>query len=118
MAKHCGSSCSDNECKTRRNCACMCSPLQATSFKLRDGCVDACNGELSQIPTSIDDYLCRVFNRPDVLFNQYGMISCGYDFKKSAEFQAKEEGNKLQDTAIKILLAVIIIVLIALIFKG
>ena len=83
----CGSSCflGRKGCKSIRDCACRCGPLKSINPNLFDGCVDQCNSAFQ--PLNHQDYLCRYVGG-DVLFNNFGILDCGYDLKRSAQYQA------------------------------
>ena len=89
MAKtiSCGSNCflGRRGCKDIRACACKCGPLKALNPNLFDGCVDQCNS--NNRPLDNQDYLCR-FVGGEVLYNNYGLLNCGFTVRDSAQFQS------------------------------
>ncbi len=69
--------CWSDTCKNARTCACnICGQLKALNPNLYDACVDACQ-QLPR-PESADKFLCNTIG-PEVLFNRYGVIKCGFD---------------------------------------
>lgn len=89
MAKKidCGSSCflRRKGCKEIKQCACDCGPLKAVNINLYDACVTACNG--SDRPAGATDFKCG-FLGGEVLYNQYGLLDCGFQIQDSLQFQA------------------------------
>lgn len=102
MAKKidCGSSCflRRKGCKDIRQCACDCAALKAININLYDACVTACNG--SDRPEGEQDFLCN-FVGGETLFNQYGLLQCGYTIGDSLQFQAYDiqQQDELQATS-------------------
>lgn len=92
----CGSSCflGRSGCKAIRSCACNCGPLKAINPNLFDACVDQCNSD--ERPNSADDFLCS-FIGGETLYNNFGLIRCGYSPHESAQYQSYKE--QMEDAA-------------------
>lgn len=124
MAKKidCGSSCflRRKGCREIKQCACDCGPLKAVNINLYDACVTACNG--STRPQDHEDFLCN-FLGGEALFNQYGLLKCGYTIEDSLQFQAYDQqlqdeitatagGKKTTNILIYVLLGILLLVII------
>ncbi len=112
--------CWSNKCKETKKCACnVCGELKTINPNIYDACVDACQ-ELPR-PTSADKYLCDTVG-PEVLFNRYGIIKCGFDPYETLEGELyiqteekKEESNSFQQKLIVALGAVLLLLILVLV---
>lgn len=78
-------------CKAIKRCISQtCSQLQSINPTLYDGCTKYCQGNPK---VTSEDYVCKIVGA-DVLYNNFGLIRCGYDPKTSAQYQAFDEIKK------------------------
>lgn len=96
MAKviDCGSSCflRRKGCKDIKKCACDCGALKAININLYDACITQCNSD--NRPQGAQDFKCG-FVGGEALYNQYGLLDCGFQVKDSLQYQAYD--IQLQD---------------------
>ena len=89
--------CWSKKCKAAKKCACnVCGPLKTVNLNLYDACVDDCQ-EVPR-PVDSDTFLCKNIG-PEVLFNRYGVVLCGFDPKQTleAELFEKSEATKAKN---------------------
>lgn len=100
MRTDCGTMlCLSTRCKRAKKCACnVCGELKAINPNLYDSCVDAC--QQVPRPTAADQYLCEEVS-PEILFNRYGIIKCGFDPYDTLEGQlfTQQKEEQEQSTA-------------------
>lgn len=116
----CNSSCflARKGCKDIRKCACNCGPLKAINPNLFDACVDQCNTD--DRPVSGNDFMCN-FLGGEVLFNNYGLLQCGYELEDSAQYIAfndQVEAAQSANAGTQVIVKGLIVVFIFLITAG
>ena len=110
-----------SRCKKIKACACnVCGELKAINPNLFDACIDAC--QESPRPSTTDDYLCGTVG-PEVLFNRFGVVKCGFDPYDTLEGELyvqtetqKAEDKSFQQKIIMGLGAFLLILIVVLIF--
>lgn len=117
--KHPTSRSKRRKCNKIKDCVCRCESLKALNINLFEGCKGACQDENNQ-PKNADDYKCN-FIGPDVLFNQYQLVECGYDPSSdslqgqlSTELQQKQAS---QEKFERIIVGILIVSILALGFN-
>ena len=108
--------CWSKKCKAAKKCSCnVCGELKAINPNLYDACVDACQ-EVPR-PVDSDKYLCKTIG-PEILFNRYGIIKCGFDPYKTLEgelyekTEQKKVENQTFETNIMIGLGALLLILL------
>ena len=95
-----------------------CNPLISINPNLFESCKGYCQ---NQPTVQHEDYLCNVIGA-DVLFNNYGLLRCGYTPEESAQGQIYEQVTETKNwgniIAITALVLIILSGLYYLIFKN
>ena len=91
----CGASCflKGEDCKGKRDCACMCEQFKAQNMNLFDACIGLCNSnDPNKRPQSKDSFL-KTFDATD-LYNRYKIILPGFDPTQTTEYKLQEDAQK------------------------
>ncbi len=83
---------------------------------------ESCKGYCQNEPTvQHEDYLCNVIGA-DVLFNNYGLLRCGYTPEESAQGQIYEQVTETKNTSKIIAIVALVLIILSglyyLIFKS
>lgn len=109
--------CLKDKCRNARSCACtVCGPLKSVNPNIYDACIDAC--QEAPRPVSHRKYLCDTVT-PEVLFNRYGLVLCGFDPQSTTEaelyhaHEATQEKKQAAQTKVIYAMGAILLVLLA-----